>query len=154
AYLGLRDRRFAEGAVRALAPQVIVSGAAKGCGSSREHAVYAEKYAGVEVVFARSFEKIYEQNCRNVGIVTCDDFEVLAALLAGERLPLEAFVRRANGLERAVIDAGGLFAFNRNRTAAVPSTWDGPRPLNRVEKIIQAHLAARNPLPEGATVHI
>ncbi|WP_432825871.1 aconitase family protein [Dactylosporangium sp. CA-092794] len=158
AYLGLRDRRFAEGDVRKFAPQVIVSGAAKGCGSSREHAVYAERYAGVEIVFARSFEKIYEQNCRNVGIITCDDFDVLEALLAGERLPLTAFVRRANGLERAIIDAGGLFAYNRRRgeaaTPAVPAEWAGPRPLNRVEKIVQKRLSARNPLPDGATVHI
>jgi 3-isopropylmalate/(R)-2-methylmalate dehydratase large subunit len=163
AYLGLRDRRFAEGDVRAFAPQVIVSGAAKGCGSSREHAVYAEKYAGVQVVFARSFEKIYEQNCRNVGIVTCDDFDVLEALLAGEQLPLAAFVRRANGLERAIIEAGGLFGYNRRRgddaapdDAAPPvsTAWAGARPLNRVEKIIQAGLSARNPLPGGSTVHI
>ena len=155
AYLGLRDRRFAEGAVRALAPQVIVSGAAKGCGSSREHAVYAEKYAGVEVVFARSFEKIYEQNCRNVGIITCDDFDVLEALLAGEQLPRAAFTRRANGLERAIIDAGGLFGYNRRRDGGAGlARWAGARPLNRVEKILQAHLSTRNPLPGGATVHI
>ena len=74
---------------------MIVSGHAKGCGSSREHAVYAEKYAGVEIVFARSFERIYAQNCRNVGILTCDDFDLLAALLAGEELPVAAFTRRA-----------------------------------------------------------
>jgi 3-isopropylmalate/(R)-2-methylmalate dehydratase large subunit len=153
AYLGLRDRRFAEGAVRAFAPQVIVSGAAKGCGSSREHAVYAEKYAGVQVVFARSFEKIYEQNCRNVGIITCDDFDVLQALLAGEKLPLEAFVRRANGLERAIIDAGGLFAYNRGR-GEVPAGWAKTRPLNRVEKIIQSRLSPRNSVPADATVRI
>src|SRR5690242_10581251 len=56
AYLGLRHATPVEGAVRALAPQVIVSGHAKGCGSSREHAVYAEQYAGVTFVFARSFD--------------------------------------------------------------------------------------------------
>jgi 3-isopropylmalate/(R)-2-methylmalate dehydratase large subunit len=153
AYLGLRDRRFAEGAIRSFAPQVIVSGVAKGCGSSREHAVYAEKYTGVQVVFARSFEKIYEQNCRNVGIITCDDFDVLEALLAGENLPLSAFVRRANGLERAIIDAGGLFAYNR-LAAPVSAVWAGARPLNRVEKIIQSRLSSRYSPPGGATVHI
>ncbi|MGH3622963.1 MAG: aconitase family protein [Sciscionella sp.] len=158
AYLGLRDRKFGEGSLKAFAPQVIVSGDAKGCGSSREHAVYAEKYAGVELVFARSFERIYQQNCRNIGIITCDDFDVLAALLAGAELPLAAFTRSANEIERAIIDLGGLFGFNREcRRLAVPliaPRFTGPRPLNVVEKIVQSRLSARNARQEGATVRI
>ena len=158
AYLGLRHARPEEGAVRALHPQVIVSGAAKGCGSSREHAVYAEKYVGVELVFARSFERIYAQNCRNVGILTCDDFDLLDTLLAGEELPVEAFTRRATGVERAIIMLGGLFGYHRARAAGtappVEISFAGPRPLNCVEKIIQTHLAAGNYCPEGMTVQI
>jgi 3-isopropylmalate/(R)-2-methylmalate dehydratase large subunit len=156
AYLGLRDRKFDEGAVRSFAPQIIVSGEAKGCGSSREHAVYAEKYAGVEIVFARSFEKIYEQNCRNVGILTCDDFDLLDRLLAGEELPLEAFVRRSNATERAIVQAGGLFAYNRDRQqgpdAEAIARFEPRRPLNPVEKIVQARLSDRNACPEDASV--
>jgi 3-isopropylmalate/(R)-2-methylmalate dehydratase large subunit len=135
-----------------------VSGAAKGCGSSREHAVYAEKYAGVEIVFARSFERIYQQNCRNVGIITCDDFDLLDALLAGEEIGLDAFVRHANGVERAIIGFGGLFGYNREvaRGAAPPvaAVFDMHRPLNCVEKIIQARLPARNRCPEGRSVKV
>jgi 3-isopropylmalate/(R)-2-methylmalate dehydratase large subunit len=143
AYLGLRDNVFGEGAVRSIRPQIIVSGVSKGCGSSREHAVYAERYAGVEIVFAESFEKIYEQNCRNVGIVTCDDFGVLRELMAGAELPLSVFHRRFNAIERSVIDAGGLFRFNAQRRAGsiTPAAELGPqRALNCVEKIIQKHL--------------
>jgi 3-isopropylmalate/(R)-2-methylmalate dehydratase large subunit len=158
AYLGLRHARPREGAVRTLHPQVIVSGAAKGCGSSREHAVYAEKYAGVELVFARSFERIYAQNCRNVGILTCDDFGLLDALLAGEELPVEAFTRRATGVERAIISLGGLFGYHRARAAGTAppaeTSFAGPRPLNCVEKIVQAHLGAGNHCPDGMTVQI
>ncbi|MDX3116462.1 MULTISPECIES: aconitase family protein [Streptomyces] len=158
AYLGLRERQFGEGAVKAYAPQIIVSGEAKGSGSSREHAVYAEKYSGTELVFARSFERIYQQNCRNVGIVTCDDFEVLAALLAGEELPLEAFTRKANDIERAIIDLGGLFGFNREQSdgtrSAIRPAFAGSGPLNIVEKIIQSRLSPRNPLPEDARVRV
>jgi 3-isopropylmalate/(R)-2-methylmalate dehydratase large subunit len=158
AYLGLRHGSPGEGAVRALHPQVIVSGAAKGCGSSREHAVYAEKYAGVELVFARSFERIYAQNCRNVGILTCDDFDLLDALLAGEELPVEAFIRRATGVERAIIMLGGLFGYHQARAAGTAppaeTTFAGPRPLNCVEKIIQAHLVAGSNRPDGMTVQI
>ncbi|MFC0626053.1 aconitase family protein [Kribbella deserti] len=155
-YLGLRGKAVGEGAIRTFAPQIIVSGEAKGCGSSREHAVYAEKYAGVEVVFARSFERIYEANCRNVGILTSDDFDLLDALLAGEEVPLAAFLRGRNSVERAVISSGGLFRFNRSATeeSAVAVAFGEARPLNTVEKMIQARLSARNRCPEGATVHV
>ena len=158
AYLGLRHARPEPGAVRALRPQVIVSGEAKGCGSSREHAVYAERYAGAELVFARSFERIYAQNCRNVGILSCDDFDLLDALLAGEELPVEAFTQRATGVERAIITLGGLFGYHRARAAGTAppagTSFAGPRPLNCVEKIIQAHLAAGHRAPDGMTVRI
>jgi 3-isopropylmalate/(R)-2-methylmalate dehydratase large subunit len=158
AYLGLRDGAVKEGAAKAFAPQVIVSGAAKGCGSSREHAVYAEKYAGVELVFAKSFERIYEANCRNVGIITCDDFDLLDALLAGEQLPLAAFTRSSTSAERAIISCGGLFGFSRQHEDRPPATirtrFAGRRPLNSVEKIIQSRLAARNRCPDDATVQV
>ena len=153
AYLGLRNRLFAEGTLRSYAPQVVVSGEAKGCGSSREHAVYAEKYAGVQVVFARSFERIYQANCRNVGIVTCEDFELLDALLSGEVLPLHAFTRRSSAVERSIIDLGGLFGFNRS-SSTVETQFAPQRPLNSVEKIIQSRLGARNSNPEGMTVRV
>jgi 3-isopropylmalate/(R)-2-methylmalate dehydratase large subunit len=145
AYLGLRNRVVKEGAISALRPQVIVSGRSKGCGSSREHAVYAERYAGAEIVFARSFERIYEQNCRNVGLITCSDFGLLDALIAGDEIPLEEFAQTANDLEREIIALGGLFGFNRQRSElgerhAPPANG---RPLNYVEKIIQGHLSSR-----------
>ncbi|MEU9357970.1 aconitase family protein [Streptomyces sp. NPDC048301] len=153
AYLGLRDKKITEGALRRFAPQIIVSGEAKGCGSSREHAVYAEKYAGAEIVFARSFERIYEQNCRNVGIITCTDFGLLEELLAGAELPLTAFTRQANDVERAIIDLGGLFRFNQHGSRITPG-FDATRPLNVVEKILQSTLSSRNPLPDGSSVRV
>ncbi|MGW4326464.1 aconitase family protein [Nocardia sp. NPDC004573] len=158
AYLGLRGRRVTQGAVRAFGPQIVVSGAAKGCGSSREHAALAEKYAGVELVFARSFERIYEQNCRNIGIVTCTDFGLLDALLAGEELPLELFTAGANDLERAIIDFGGLFGFNRASAVAgstpVLPRFTPARPLNAVEKVLQSRLSSRCHRPPDSAVAV
>ncbi|MFG1798298.1 aconitase family protein [Nocardia sp. NPDC049149] len=158
AYLGLRGRKVTRGAVSAFGPQVIVSGAAKGCGSSREHAALAEKYAGVELVFARSFERIYEQNCRNIGIVTCTDFALLDALVACEELPLELFTAGANDIERAIIDLGGLFGFNRASTTAsgtpAVSRFAPPRPLNAVEKVLQSRLSPRNGPPPNSVVAV
>jgi 3-isopropylmalate/(R)-2-methylmalate dehydratase large subunit len=157
AYIGLRDNVIGEGAMRQLSPQIIVSGESKGCGSSREHAVYAERYAGVEIVFAKSFEKIYEQNCRNVGIITCTDFDILQALIAGEELPLSAFTKRFNEIERTIVDAGGLFGYSRRakgRNSDTATRFGPQRPLNCIEKIIQRHLSDANSLPEQASVRV
>ncbi|MFK4105095.1 isocitrate/isopropylmalate family dehydrogenase [Streptomyces sp. NPDC019531] len=88
-----------------------------------------------------------------------DDFPLLDALLAGEELPLEAVTRRATGIERAPIDLGGLFGFNRHTgqgkdRADVDTAFDDTRPLDIVEKIVQSHLAPRNPLPDVASVRV
>ena len=48
---------------------VLVSGLSKGCGSSRETAPYAEKWAGIQLIIARNIEKIYGQNCQNIGLL-------------------------------------------------------------------------------------
>lgn len=143
AYLGMRGGLVAQGSVSSLAPQVIVSGQRKGCGSSREHAVYAEKYAGCEIIFAHSFGQIYEQNCRNAGLVTCSDFDLLDALLAGEELPVSAFAQNANVLERMITTQGGLFGLSSEDRRRAVVLLDSPRPLNYVEKIMQDHLDDR-----------
>jgi len=45
----------------------VVGGTNFGCGSSREHAVYCLKFAGVPVVLAESFARIYYRNAINNG---------------------------------------------------------------------------------------
>ena len=53
---------------------IIVAGRNFGCGSSREQAPLALKYAGVGVVVATSFARIFYRNAINVGlpVVECD----------------------------------------------------------------------------------
>lgn len=145
AYLGLRGNSVTEGMLPRMNPQIIVSGYSKGCGSSREHAVYAEKYAGVSIVFAKSFEKIYQQNCRNVGIITSTDFSLLERLLSGEVLAPEDFLQGLNTLEHAIASSGGLFNFSMKEGASannIPVAFEAQRPLNIVEKITQSKLAS------------
>ena len=48
---------------------VIVAGRNWGCGSSREQAVSALKAAGVSVIIAASFSRIYFRNCINQGLL-------------------------------------------------------------------------------------
>ncbi len=62
-----------EFASKVQAGDIIVAGSNFGCGSSREQAVTCLKYAGVGVLIARSFARIYFRNAINQGlpIVQC-----------------------------------------------------------------------------------
>lgn len=57
----LNDARFADA-------QVLIAGANFGCGSSREHAVWALAEYGFRVVIAPSFSPIFRGNCVRNGI--------------------------------------------------------------------------------------
>ena len=46
----------------------IVAGRNFGCGSSREQAPQAIKYAGISAVIAKSFARIFYRNCFNLGL--------------------------------------------------------------------------------------
>src|SRR5512138_1161160 len=47
---------------------IIIAGNNFGCGSSREHAPLAIKTAGVSVVVARTFARIFYRNSFNIGL--------------------------------------------------------------------------------------
>jgi 3-isopropylmalate/(R)-2-methylmalate dehydratase small subunit len=49
--------------------KILVSGANFGCGSSREHAVWALHDYGFQTVVAPSFADIFRNNCINAGVV-------------------------------------------------------------------------------------
>ena len=57
---------------------ILVAGYNFGCGSSREQAPVALKYAGVRAVLAKSFARIFYRNAINVGIpvLVCDTTEI------------------------------------------------------------------------------
>lgn len=120
----------------------IVSGRSKGCGSSRETAPYSEREAGIQVVVARSIEKIYGQNCQNIGLLTTTDFTVLDRLARGEEIPIHEFTKGLDPISRDVVEHGGLFAYNKARLAgevSPPAITTSQRPMTLVEKIIAAH---------------
>lgn len=141
--VGLRGGLFAErGALKNGGFDVIVSGLSKGCGSSRETAPYSELTAGVKLVIARSIEKIYGQNCQNIGLLTSTDFGLVPRILAGEEIPIEEFTTGLDPISADVVRAGGLFEYNKARMAGElrpPAPSTAPRPMTMVEKIIAAH---------------
>jgi 3-isopropylmalate/(R)-2-methylmalate dehydratase large subunit len=139
AMVGLRGQVIEKGALEQGGFQAIVSGQSKGCGSSREQAPYSEQAAGIELVVARSIEKIYGQNCQNIGLLTTTDFGLLARAMAGEEIPIDAFTAGLDPISADIVREGGLFAYNRRRMAgelSPPAITTAPRPMTMVEKII------------------
>lgn len=63
---------------------VIVAGTNFGCGSSREQAVLAPKYAGISAIIAKSFARIFYRNCINSGLPAIVHPEAADALQSGD----------------------------------------------------------------------
>ncbi|MDP2316996.1 MAG: aconitase family protein [Pseudomonadota bacterium] len=120
--------------------QVIVGGDAYGSGSSREVAVVAHQGAGIELVVARSFQRIFQENMVYGGMPFTTDFDVLARLRGGEDVDVRGFFAALPDFFRAVAEAGGLLDYAKGLLAGtLAPTYDtapAPRPLNAVEKII------------------
>ncbi|MBW2524382.1 MAG: 3-isopropylmalate dehydratase [Deltaproteobacteria bacterium] len=121
---------------------VIVSGRSKGCGSSRETAPYSELECGVQLVVARTIEKIYGQNSQNIGLLTTTDFTVLERVRRGEAIDVGEFTRGLDSISADVVEYGGLFNYNKARLAgevSPPPIETPARPMTVCEKIIAAH---------------
>ena len=132
-YLGLRTTNAETGAeeypigrasVRKGGFTCSVAGKRRGKGSSREQSPYAELMAGIRVVVSESIERIYNENCQNLGVLTTTDFGVAERIARGEPLRLEEFTRGKDEITRQIIEYGGLFEFNVARmqgNATVPA---------------------------------
>ena len=121
AFEGTRD----EFAKKVKEGDAIVGGRNFGCGSSREHAPLALIGAGVNVVVAQSFARIFFRNSINVGVlpVVCPDADKIAD---GAKITLkikEGYLE-ADGKKFAIepvpvfmqgiIDAGGLVEYAKS----------------------------------------
>jgi len=107
---------------------IIIGGSNFGCGSSREHAPFALQKAGVKVVVAKSFARIFYRNSVDGGFIvpfesaekltdkirTADELEIdfetnlLINLSGGEKYKLNPL-----GDVFPIVEAGGLFAYAR-----------------------------------------
>jgi 3-isopropylmalate/(R)-2-methylmalate dehydratase large subunit len=129
---------------------VTVAGKRYGKGSSRESSPLAERSAGIRLIVAESFERIYRQNCDNIGILTTTDFSVIDRILAGQEIPLEEFLAGRDEVTQEIIRAGGLLSYSRIHLPRIDGRQvndmpaDG-RPRSLAEKII----ARRKVLPAG-----
>lgn len=110
----------------------IVAGRNFGCGSSREQAAAALKFAGTAAVIAASFARIFFRNAINLGLPALVAPEAAVACAVGDRLEIDlgaAEIRNvtrkrtihASRLDPRCVDllsAGGLIPYLKRKHAA------------------------------------
>jgi 3-isopropylmalate/(R)-2-methylmalate dehydratase small subunit len=108
--------------------KVIIAGKNFGCGSSREHAPIALKAAGIEIVIAESYARIFFRNAVNGGHLIpgeCLD-RLCEQVCTGDRLDVdvpgrllqnvttgEQWQLKPLGDVGSILEAGGLFPYAR-----------------------------------------
>lgn len=112
--------------------EIIVAGLNFGCGSSREQAAAALKFAGAGAVVAASFARIFYRNAINLGLPAVVAPGAAALCRAGEEMEIDlaggivrnlttGAVTRAAALDpRAIelLEAGGLIPYLKRKYAA------------------------------------
>jgi 3-isopropylmalate/(R)-2-methylmalate dehydratase small subunit len=68
---------------------IVVGGKNFGCGSSREQAPLALKYAGVKCVLAESFARIFFRNAINIGLPAIECKGISDAVKTGDELAVD-----------------------------------------------------------------
>jgi 3-isopropylmalate/(R)-2-methylmalate dehydratase small subunit len=80
------DSAFPEKAKKGV---ILVGGKNFGCGSSREQAPLALKYAGVKCVLADSFARIFFRNAINIGLPVIEHKGISAAVNNGDEVTVD-----------------------------------------------------------------
>jgi len=111
---------------------IIVAEENFGSGSSREHAPLALKGAGVSVVIAKSFARIFYRNSFNTGLPILVAPEAVDGIVEGDELTVDLASGRIEDLTsgktfqaqplppfmRELVEAGGLLPYLKARSAA------------------------------------
>jgi len=107
---------------------IIVAEENFGCGSSREHAPLAIKYAGISCVVAKSFARIFYRNAFNMGLPILESAEAVDGIRQGDELEVDTGAGTIKNLGtgqtyraqpippfmQQLIEAGGLMNFVKN----------------------------------------
>jgi 3-isopropylmalate/(R)-2-methylmalate dehydratase small subunit len=111
----------------------IVGGKNFGCGSSREQAAAALRFAGVGAVIAVSFARIFFRNAINLGLPALVSAEAVEGLETGDELVIDLtagrIVKGSASFSVAPLDpraaellaAGGLIPYLKKKYAAIPT---------------------------------
>jgi 3-isopropylmalate/(R)-2-methylmalate dehydratase small subunit len=74
---------------RAKPGDIIVAGEDFGCGSSREHAVWAIRGAGIQTVIAKSFARIFYRNAINSGFYIIESADAVDKISDGDQIEID-----------------------------------------------------------------
>jgi 3-isopropylmalate/(R)-2-methylmalate dehydratase large subunit len=121
---------------------VTVAGSRYGKGSSREHSPVAEQRAGIRLVIAASFERIYRQNADNLGLFTSTDYSLVERIQRGEQIDIEELVGTRDALAAAILRSGGLLRYGQRSMQNIhesPDAAKASRPRTLAEKILARH---------------
>ena len=115
------------------AGDVIVAGKNFGCGSSREHAPLALKGAGIRVIIAKSFARIFYRNAFNIGLPLLESDEASNDLEEGDHIFVNLItgeIKDDNKAQRfsakpipdfmmEIIQAGGLVDYMKGKKSSL-----------------------------------
>jgi len=111
------------------AGDIIIGGKNFGCGSSREHAPVAIKAAGVQVVIAESYARIFYRNALNIGLPILECPEAVQGIENGDEVTVDLETGKIVNVTRntefqarpfppfmqELIKAGGLIPYVKGR---------------------------------------
>ncbi|MBU4312873.1 MAG: 3-isopropylmalate dehydratase small subunit [Candidatus Omnitrophica bacterium] len=101
-------------------PFFVVAGKNFGCGSSREQAPQAIKYAGCQAVLAKSFARIFYRNAFNLGLplIECNtsrikdqdilELDIKKGVVTDSTSGASLEIKPFNKFQSALIEAGGI----------------------------------------------
>ena len=104
-----------------------------GCGSSREHAPIALKAAGISVVIAKTFARIFFRNAIDIGLPLLESEDAVDSIKAGDTVEVDLAKGTIKNLNSGktfiakpyppfmseLISAGGLIEYTKKRLAKV-----------------------------------
>lgn len=99
-----------------------------GCGSSREHAPIALKEAGISVIIARTFARIFYRNAINIGLPIMECDEAIDGIDDGDEVEVDFSTGVINNITKGtsyqaepfpefikgIINGGGLLNYIKN----------------------------------------
>ena len=111
------------------AGDIMVGGRNFGCGSSREHAPVSIKAAGIPVIIAASFARIFYRNGINIGLPLMEIGDDVEKIKADDRLRVDTSTGTIEnlttgdvfhahplpGFVQEIANAGGLINYIRNK---------------------------------------
>ena len=98
----------------------VIAGTNFGCGSSREQAPMALKYAGCQAVLAKSFARIFYRNAFNLGLplVECDtdkikkedmiEVDIEKGVVVGPDKQYTLYIKPFTKFQKSLVEVGGI----------------------------------------------